>query len=92
MDVDGPVRSEMNQTEKGKYCMTSLIRGIRKKEKKTFIEKEIRLAIIKGGGSREAEMEEHSQNVETSSYTIKKSQGRSGQRDDYSQHLLLDIQ
>ena len=40
MDLEGIMLSEINQTEKDKYCMVSLLSGIGKKKKENrFVEK-----------------------------------------------------
>lgn len=82
--------SEMNETQRGKYHMISLMES--EKVKKTLKEKEIRISVTRGGVSREGEIEEHGQKVQTSSYKIKKNQGRSRLCEECSQHLLSDTQ
>ena len=51
MDLKGIMLSEISQTEKDKYCMTSPICGIykkKKKKKKSNIETESRMVVTKG--------------------------------------------
>lgn len=52
--------SEISQTEKDRYCRSSLKCGIEKKQK-NLIEKEISLVITRGTGWREGESEEGDQ-------------------------------
>ena len=58
--------SEINQTEKDKYCMISLICGIQNKTKPNLIEKEIKFTAARG------KLDEGGQKVQTSSYKINK--------------------
>lgn len=62
--------SEASQTEKDKYCMVSLIRGILKKQTKPkHIEKEMRFVVTRGEGLGE-ELHEGGPKVQSSSYKI----------------------
>ena len=46
LDLEGIMPSEISQTEKGKYCMISLICGVKKKR----AHRENRLVVATGGG------------------------------------------
>ena len=45
---EGIMLSEISQTEKDKYCMVSLICGIKKKKKVKLIETESRMVVARG--------------------------------------------
>ena len=69
MDLEGIMLSEINQTEKDKYCMISLICAIKKKK---LTKEEIRLLDTRHEVCGEGELEEGGQKVQTSSYKINK--------------------
>ena len=69
MDLEGIMLSEISQTENDKYCVISLICGIKKKTKYTkLVEKENRLVVTRGRGWGEGELEKGGQQVQTSRY------------------------
>ena len=79
MDLENIMLSEISQTEKDKYCISLMY----EKRKNELIETENRFVVARGEG-RELQMGKGSQEVQTSSYKIKKSWGCNAQHGDYS--------
>ena len=65
MDLVGPMLSEISQTEKGKYCIISLVCGILKKKKK-LIGKKIRQVVTRRRGLGKGDLKEGGQKVRAS--------------------------
>ena len=70
MDLEGIMLSDINQTKKGKYCMMSLICGIKKHKNSQVWKTDWWLPQV--GGCGVGELEEGGQKVQTSSYKVNK--------------------
>lgn len=81
MELEDIMLNEIRQTEKGKYCINSLICRI---EKKKPHRKRDQIVLIRGRGWEVGEMGEGGQKVQNCSYKINKSRGCYVQHDDYS--------
>ena len=64
-DPEGIMLSEIRQTEKGKYCIISLVCGIFKKKKK-LIGKKIRQVVTRRRGLGKGDLKEGGQKVRAS--------------------------
>ena len=78
MDLEGTMLSEISQTEKDKYYVTSLVCGIKRNSQR------LDLLLPKLGHRVEKKLDQGGQKVQTSSYKIKKHQGYNVQFDDYT--------
>ena len=70
MDPEGSMLSEISQTETEK-CLTNDLTNMWNLKNKC-IEKEIRLVVTRGRRWREGELEEGDEELQTSSYKIRK--------------------
>ena len=66
MNLEGIMLSEISQTEKGKYCIISLICGILKKKKKKLTGKKIRHVVSRRRGLGNGDLKEAGQKVRAS--------------------------
>ena len=72
MDLEGIMLNEINKTEKGKYCMTSLIYGSENKQNTNSLIQRTDWWLLEVRGQRVGEIDKGGQMVQTSSYKINK--------------------